>query len=58
MPDWNEEIRRQLADSAQRLNVILNDNWNSYLALPAEVYAGDQPPSVHAGAHGGRRGPL
>ena len=41
-----QQIRRQLAESAQRLNGILNDNWNSYLALPAEVYSGDRAPSA------------
>ena len=40
------QVRRQLAESAQRLNGILDNNWNSYLALPAEVYSGDREPSA------------
>ena len=41
-------MQRQLADSARRLSAILDDNWKRYLALPAEVYAGDGPPSTAA----------
>jgi lipid-binding SYLF domain-containing protein len=40
--------RRQLADVAGRLNTILDDNWQRYLVLPAEVYGGDRLPSTAA----------
>jgi lipid-binding SYLF domain-containing protein len=33
-----ESARRQLADAASRMYAALNENWRSYLALPAEVF--------------------
>ena len=45
-PAEAQQVRQQLASSAQRLTTILDGNWNSYLALPAEVYSGDRAPSA------------
>ena len=41
-----QTLRQQLASSSLRLHAILDANWRNYLAVPAEVYAGDRPPSV------------
>lgn len=41
-------LRRQLADSSQKLAAILEASWRTFLALPAEVYSGDRPPSAEA----------
>ncbi len=35
-------IQRRLADSAGRLSKIVDPTWQRYLALPAEVYGGNQ----------------
>jgi lipid-binding SYLF domain-containing protein len=35
--------RQQLAAASLRLHTILDANWRSYLAMPAEIYAGDRP---------------
>jgi SH3 domain-containing YSC84-like protein 1 len=43
-----EAIRRQLAGSSQQLAAIMDPAWRTFLALPAEVYAGDRPPSAEA----------
>jgi lipid-binding SYLF domain-containing protein len=41
-------LRGQLAASSRQLAVVLDASWRTYLALPAEVYSGDRPPSVEA----------
>jgi len=41
-----QTLRQQLAAASLRLHTILDGNWRSYLAMPAEVYAGDRPASV------------
>jgi lipid-binding SYLF domain-containing protein len=38
-------LRQQLADSGRRLAAIVDNNWKSYLSLPAEVYAADRRPT-------------
>lgn len=43
-----QALRRRLADSSQRLAAILDASWQTFLALPAEVYSGDRPPSAEA----------
>jgi SH3 domain-containing YSC84-like protein 1 len=40
------QARQQLADSARRLDAVLDDNWRVFLALPTEAYGGDRPPNV------------
>lgn len=39
-------LQTQLADSALRMNAILDDRWKNYLALPPEVYAPDRQATV------------
>lgn len=39
-------LQTQLADSARRMNAILDDRWKNYLALPPEVYAPDRQATV------------
>ncbi len=41
-------LRQQLAAASLRLHTILDGNWRSYLAMPAEVYAGDRPANVQS----------
>ena len=41
-----QALRQQLAAASLRLHTILDANWRSYLAMPAEVYAGDRPASI------------
>ncbi len=43
-----DSLRRQLADSATRLQGLLEKKWQSYLALPAEVFEGKKHPSVES----------
>ena len=43
-----QAIRRQLAGSSQQLAAIVDAPWRTFLALPAEVYSGDRPPSAKA----------
>jgi len=43
-----QAIRRQLAGSSQQLAAIVDGPWRTFLALPAEVYSGDRPPSAKA----------
>ncbi len=43
-----EAIRRRLGDSARQLHPLLDENWRTYLALPAEVYTGGKPSSIDA----------
>ena len=40
--------RQQLAAASLRLHTILDGNWRTYLAMPAEVYAGDRPVNVES----------
>jgi lipid-binding SYLF domain-containing protein len=46
--DDAEAVRRQLAESSQRLSALLDGNWKGYLALPAEVFGGERPPTFEA----------
>lgn len=46
-PD-GDALRRQLADSARQLSAIVDDRWQSYLALPAELYVSGRVPSIDA----------
>lgn len=46
-----QAIRQQLLDSARQLHGYLDDSWRRYLALPAEVYTGNQHPSAEAVNH-------
>jgi lipid-binding SYLF domain-containing protein len=39
-----ETLRVQLAESALRLDKILDPQWKEFLALPGEVYEGKMPP--------------
>ncbi len=41
-------LRVQLGESASRLQALLDDPWKRYLALPAEIHDGDQPPPAAA----------
>jgi lipid-binding SYLF domain-containing protein len=41
-----QATRQQLAAASLRLRMIVDPNWRNYLSLPADVYAGDRPPSV------------
>ncbi len=43
-----EALRRQLGESASRLQALVDDQWKRYLALPAEIYDGERPPSAAA----------
>jgi hypothetical protein len=40
--------RQRLAAASQRLGMLVDEQWRGYLALPAEVYGGDLPPSAAA----------
>jgi lipid-binding SYLF domain-containing protein len=37
-------LQQQLADASRRLAAILDEQWRSYLALPADVYSPDRAP--------------
>jgi hypothetical protein len=39
-----DQLRHQLADSAVRLNALLDENWKQFLALPAEIFSGTAAP--------------
>ena len=41
-------LRAQLAASSKQLASVLDASWQKYLALPAEVYAGDRLPAAEA----------
>jgi SH3 domain-containing YSC84-like protein 1 len=41
-------LRGQLAASSRQLATVLDRSWQTYLALPAEVYGGDRLPSAAA----------
>jgi hypothetical protein len=41
-------LRGQLAASSRQLAAVLDPSWQRYLALPAEVYAGDRLPPAEA----------
>jgi len=41
-------LRNQLAASSRQLAATLDASWQTYLALPTEVYSGDRPPSAEA----------
>jgi hypothetical protein len=38
-------LRRELATTLQQLQPLLDENWRRYLAVPAEVFAGNNPPT-------------
>jgi lipid-binding SYLF domain-containing protein len=42
------QLQYQLADSAVRLNTLLDENWRKFLALPAEIFSGTSAPSAQA----------
>ena len=46
--DEVQALRGQLGESASRLQALVDDQWKRYLALPAEIYDGDHPPSAAA----------
>jgi SH3 domain-containing YSC84-like protein 1 len=46
--DDEQALRTRLADSARRLNAILDESWKRYLALPAELSTSDRRPSAEA----------
>jgi hypothetical protein len=41
-------LQDQLADSAVRLNALLDERWRRFLALPAEIFSGTTAPSAEA----------
>ncbi len=41
-------VQKELAASNMQLNMILDENWKRYLALPAEVYTPGKTPSPEA----------
>lgn len=41
-------VRRQLAESSQHLQTIVDPQWQQYLQLPTEIYEGTQMPSAEA----------
>jgi SH3 domain-containing YSC84-like protein 1 len=43
-----QSVRRQLAESWQRLWAQLDEGWRAYLALPAEVFGGERQPTIEA----------
>jgi lipid-binding SYLF domain-containing protein len=47
-PNEREVVRRQLAESSQRLNAILDAQWQQFLSLPAEVSEGSQMPTAES----------
>lgn len=40
-----EIVRKELANSATQLSLVLDENWKRYLALPAEVYEAGKTPA-------------
>ncbi|NOZ23758.1 MAG: hypothetical protein GXP25_21995 [Planctomycetes bacterium] len=46
--EGNTKLRKELAESARQLEGTLDDLWKSYLALPNEVFEGDDVPDVEA----------
>ncbi len=44
VPDERETIRQQLVAAAQHLQPLLDQSWQQYLALPAEVFTGQALP--------------
>lgn len=46
-PELNA-IRTSLAESSRKMASILDENWQRYLALPQEIYGGNQMPSPEA----------
>ncbi len=43
-----QAMRQQLSTASLRLHTVLDANWRAYLAMPAEVYAGDRAPNVQS----------
>jgi hypothetical protein len=54
-PQDEAALRQQLAGAAQQLQPLLDENWRRFLALPAEVFAGPNPPSAEVLAEAVRR---
>ena len=46
--EGDTKLRKELAESARQLERTLDDQWRSYLALPAEAFEGDDLPDVEA----------
>ncbi|MEW6360207.1 MAG: hypothetical protein AB1696_27990 [Planctomycetota bacterium] len=44
--EGNTELRKKLAESARKLEGKLDDQWRSYLALPEQVFEGDNVPDI------------
>ena len=42
------DLRGQLAAASQRLQTLLDDHWRRFLALPAGIYEGANPPDVES----------
>lgn len=40
VPDERETVRQQLVMAVQRLQPLLDQNWQQYLALPVEIFTG------------------
>jgi lipid-binding SYLF domain-containing protein len=43
-----QAIRQQLSTASLRLHTVLDANWRAYLAMPAEVHAGDRAPNIQS----------
>jgi len=41
-------LRQTLKTNSLQMNAVLDQNWQRYLALPREVFEGDQPPSLQS----------
>jgi lipid-binding SYLF domain-containing protein len=42
------DLRAQLAAASQRLQPLLDANWQRFLAVPGEIYQGTNPPSIES----------
>lgn len=48
MPEQPGDLRQELAEQSVRLSTLLSPQWQQYLALPSEMFSGNQPPSLEA----------
>ena len=46
-----EDLRRQLAAAAVKLNALLDDRWRQFLAVPSEILSGTGVPPIQALHH-------
>lgn len=46
LPNQRDAVRHQLADASQRLQQIVDPQWQQYLVMPTDVYEGTQLPSA------------